>query len=579
MKGQFNNKDQAQSESLPPELRKRIEWIMIGFITLCFVAAGVAQNDPNQLKELNFQAQSEFQPTIKDAVKYGDLPEIKDTVRRIRDVRYGISSSPLFPKYQVQPIQPARLQNEPLQKLYHSLLRVGYAPTYNMPLAEFLISNERSKNVSYGARLRHFSSNAHLQDVSYSGFSDNSARVFGKRFYKRHTLSGELGYSSNTVHYYGFDTSIYKVSERAFTKQRYQLIDPSIRLQSHYTDSSKINHNIGLGFYNLQNLDQESENNIRMQALGSMFVNREKLNIDLLTDFYNHKQANDTLNNLIVSLNPSFEAKGKKWLGNIGVGATIDHFRDRTRFYFYPMANVEYDIYESIVIPYAGVTGGLIKNSLRSLSTENPFVDSTVNYRNTNNRYRIYGGLRGNISSNVSYDARVNYSRFDSLHFFVLNYESTSIPNRFNVIYDNASLLNISGQLNYQVNERLGFTARGNYYLYKTDSLQRAYHRPDLDMTFSGIYNLKSKIILRADLFVFGQQFARRPVAGDSTLTFEPQLIKSWIDMNLEAEYRYSKMLSFFVRFNNIANQRYYRWDQYPRQRFNFMAGLTFVPF
>ena len=31
--------------------------------------------------------------------------------------------------------------------------------------------------------------------------------------------------------------------------------------------------------------------------------------------------------------------------------------------------------------------------------------------------------------------------------------------------------------------------------------------------------------------------------------------------------------------FNNIANTRYYRWEKYPSQRFNLMAGLTFIPF
>jgi hypothetical protein len=38
-------------------------------------------------------------------------------------------------------------------------------------------------------------------------------------------------------------------------------------------------------------------------------------------------------------------------------------------------------------------------------------------------------------------------------------------------------------------------------------------------------------------------------------------------------------MLGFFVQLNNIANQRYYKWDRYPSQRFNFMFGVTFVPF
>jgi outer membrane receptor protein involved in Fe transport len=58
-----------------------------------------------------------------------------------------------------------------------------------------------------------------------------------------------------------------------------------------------------------------------------------------------------------------------------------------------------------------------------------------------------------------------------------------------------------------------------------------------------------------------------------------PKQLNGLVDVNLEGEYRYSKMLSFFARVNNIANQRYYSWERYPTQRFNFMIGLTFVPF
>jgi outer membrane receptor protein involved in Fe transport len=116
--------------------------------------------------------------------------------------------------------------------------------------------------------------------------------------------------------------------------------------------------------------------------------------------------------------------------------------------------------------------------------------------------------------------------------------------------------------------------------MYKPKNLTRAYHKPDFDLTLSTVYNLKSKIILKADVFVIGNRFALTQVASsDFVYTTEPKLLKGIVDVNLGAEYRYSKMLSFFVNFNNIANTRYYRWEKYPSQRFNLMAGLTFIPF
>jgi hypothetical protein len=564
-------------------VKKKASSLQITFaLTLLIFSFSINLNaQQSGISDLNYQAQSEFQPTIKDAVKFSDLPEIKDTVKRIKKLSYGINSVPLFPKYQVQTISSAKLQNEPLNKLYYSLLKVGYGPIYNMPYGEFWIGNTRSREMNYGAHLKHFSSTAHLEGVGYSGFSDNDINIFGKQFYKKHTLTGGFNYSRNVVHYYGYDTSINKLNDKLFTRQRYQFIEPTLKLTSHYTDSSHINHDIDLTYYNLQNLNRETENNIKLNAAASLFVNKEKLNINFLTDFYNHKQANDTLNDLIVSVNPYFEARGKKWEANIGLTGTLDNFKGATRFYFFPKLNIHYNVYENMLIPYAGVNGGLIKNSFRSLSKENMFVDTTLKYTNTNNKYNAFVGLRGNLSSKTSYDAKVTYAQYDSLQFFVINYNGANqIYNRFDVVYDNTTLLTISGNIAYRLKEKINISATGNYYLYKTKNLTRAYHKPDFDLTFSGIYNMQSKIIIKADLFFVGQQWALSPTTNnDNTLSFNPKQLKGWADANLEAEYRYSKLLSFFVKFNNIANQRYYRWDRYPSQRFNFMFGLTFVPF
>jgi hypothetical protein len=573
------SKTNKKKEFLDKRRKKQLEWALILLIILGYTVAVMAQTQ-NGINDLNYQAQSEFQPTIKDALKFSDVPEIKDTVKRIKDLKYGITSVPLFPKYQVQPIVQAKLQNEPLNKLYHSLLKVGYGPIYNMPYGEFWIGNTRSRETNYGAHLKHFSGTPHLEGVGYGGYSDNEINLFAKQFYKKHTLSGDFNYERNVVHYYGYDTSLNKL-ENDFTRQRYQFIQPKLRLVSHYTDSSKINHDIGLSYYNLQNLYRETENNIKFNANGSMYINKEKLNVNLLTDFYNHKQSNDTINDLIVSINPSFEAGGSKWHADIGLTGTLDNFKDKTRFYFFPKLNVFYNVYENMIIPYAGVTGGLIKNSFRTLSKENPFVDTTLYYSNTNNKYNAFVGLRGNLSSKTSYDAKVSYAQYDSLQFFVIDYSGTNqIYNRFNIVYDNTTLLTVSGQLKYQLKEKLNIIAKGNYYLYKTKNLERAYQKPDYDLTFSGTYNLQSKIIIKADLFFVGQQWALTQTQ-DTSGVYVPisKQLKGWADINLGAEYRYSKMLSFFVQLNNIANQRYYRWDRYPSQRFNFMFGVTFVPF
>jgi hypothetical protein len=315
-----------------------------------------------------------------------------------------------------------------------------------------------------------------------------------------------------------------------------------------------------------------------------MYVNKEKLNVNILSDYYNHrlnqKQGHDTINDFITTINPSFEANGKKWHADVGLSGTIDHFNGKTKFYFYPQLNAYCDVYQGILIPYAGVNGGLIKNSLRTMSKENPFIDTAIHYCNTNNKVNIFGGIKGNLSSTTSYDAKLSYSQYDSLNFYVMNYSGlNSVYNRFSVIYDNASLLNVSGQLKQQVKEKINLSITANYYYYKPKTLLRPYHKPDFSLTASGSYNMQNKFIFKADLFFMGNQWAYSQISDGITTSLKPKLINGWADINLEAEYRYTKMLSFFTKFNNIANQRYYRWERYPSQRLSFMIGLSFVPF
>lgn len=567
-----------QEQQLQKRRIRKMQWIFVLILILGYIGAALAQT--GGIKDYTMINESEFQPTIKDAVKLGDLPEITDTVKKITGINYGIHSTPLVSKYEVIPIDAAKMKNEPLSKLYRSLLKAGFG-NYTTPYGELWINSLRTREVAYGVHYKHLSSSSQLKEVGYSGFSDNEAEIFGKKFYKKHTLIGEFNYKRNVVHYYGYDTSENKLT-RDFTKQRYQLFEPKVTVQSHYTDSTKLNHAIKLGYYNLTDLYNVAENNVKLNTAFNTFINKERLFVNFDADYYNHKLPADTFNNTILKLNPYFAAHGKKWNVDIGLTAVLDMFSNQNaKFYFYPQLNAQFDVYESIIIPYAGVNGNLQKNSLRSLSNENPFVSSNLTYRNTNTKINVFGGLKGNLSSNMSYDVKAAYSKVDSMHFFVIDYSDlTTLDNKYKVIYDNTDLFTVGGQLKYQYKEKIHFIAKGNYYHYKTKTLLRAYHKPDFDLTLSAIYNLKSKFIIKADVFVIGNQFALTQVADDNFVyTTQPKLLQGVGDINLGVEYRYSKMLSFFANFNNIANMRYYRWEKYPSQRFNMMVGLTFVPF
>lgn len=551
------------------------------FIVTFFISVAMfAQPGSNGLNVEDIAVKSVFDAMVKDAVKQSDLPAILDTVKPLKDKPLSIQPRVIETNFKTQQIQPAKMVNEPLSKLYYSLIKAGFG-NYTTPYGEIWLNNLRSKEYIYGFHYKHFSSNYTSDKLGFAGFSDNDINLYSKKFYKKHVLSGDLNYYRNVSHFYGYPDSLKSTFPEtvAVSKQRFNTFEGKINLKSFYTDSNKVNHDIRLNFYNISDKFGTAENNILADAMLNLFVSKEKLNVYVATDYYNTKCKTDTVNDFIFRLAPYFEAGGNKWHVDLGLNVAIDKFSDTTaKFYFSPKLNVHYNVYNNFVIPYAGLGGGLEKNSFRSLTTANPFIISNPAYINTFNAYTVFGGLRGVLSSKTSYDSRVSYGNYKNMAFFLTNYDST-LSNKYNVSYNDVKMLQVNGQLKYQLKEKINVIAKGNYYKYSLDSNAYAWYKPDFDITLSGFYNLKSKIIMKVDLFYIAKQWSQQRVLENGIPKMQAVQLKGIADANVGAEYRYSKMLSFFVNFNNIGNMRYYRWEKYPTQRFNAMLGLTFVPF
>jgi hypothetical protein len=435
----------------------------------------------------------------------------------------------------------------------------------------------RSKEYAYGLRLKHLSSQTTLDGYDFAGFSDNEFSLYGKKFLKEHTLSGDFDYVRNVVHFYGFDNVLNVIEDKDFTIQRFNYFAAGAELKSHYSKPERYNHDVKINYYNLKDSYTASETNFKASGYLQTQVLKEILKVNASVDYYNYKMATDTINNTIISINPNFIATGAKYRASIGLTAAMDVFV-KSKFYFYPNIDLSYNIVDDIIIPYAGASGKLQKNSFKAIADENPFVLSDLSMTNSNHKYELYGGLKGTLSSKVAYNACVSYSSIKNLPMYVTDSKNI-MKNRFDVIYDDAELLNIRGEISYQQREKLKIIMRGEYFNYKMATEQKAWYKPQLELTVSANYNLKDKIVAKVDLYYIGSQFAKTFVSDASSsigMRVQPQELKGVFDANIGLEYRYTKKLGFFLNFNNIANYRYYRYNNYPTQRLGFMGGLSY---
>jgi len=524
---------------------------------------------------------SDFIPAIKsDVRKISETPAILDTSTPGPRIDYKLAPRKFDTYYDVEPIKAAKMDGEPLNKLYPGTVRGGIGNYFSL-YGEGWYNSTRSRENAWGVHVRHFSSSSSVGGTpGFSGFSDDDLSLYGKKFVGKHTLDADINYSRNSLYFYGNEPGAFDHS-RDSIHQYFDFVSANVGLLSHYQDKEKLNHSIRLKYYYLDDHYKTSENNLQFKGSAWRYLHEELVGLDVSVDYYNNHAPHDTSNMTIVHLHPFVGAEGEKWDLKVGLSAFAEYGRDVPFYSFVPDAEASYDIYKHILTPYVALEDGTVRNSYRNLTSENPFVNPNVvgGIQNTRYKYSIIGGLRGVLSSTTSYDAHASFGEVENAAFFV-NDTSDRMHNKFTVIYDDGRLFKLHGELAYQKTEKLRFLIKGDYIRYFLYHEVQQWHTPTTRITLSAHYNLREKILIKADLFALNEQYAPYYVPGTTvphSFVLQTKTLKPLVDVNLGVEYRYSKTLSAFVHFNNIGAVKYYQWNDYPTQTFNMMVGISFI--
>jgi hypothetical protein len=518
---------------------------------------------------------------VKDVTKKSADPATKDTVLAPPAFTYKLQPKQIPVEFTTDTIPAAKLASEPVSKLYRTYTRAGVG-NYGMLYGEIDAMSMRSKNGAWHAHARHFSAFTGPKDVQgFAGFSQTAVDLRGKRFLKKHTLGGNLGYDRNVVHYYGSaDTSL--SFEKKDIRQRFQLFTAGGELQSHLSGDEAINHHFRLDYHFLGDAFKANENNIRFVASGERIIRgNEFLTAELGVDYNRNAIPTDTALNTFGWLKPMYHAQNDLFDAAIGIGIYQESKvpgATGASTYFYPQGHISVKLLHNMLVPYFTLTGSLERNSYRSLTDVNPFLltSQSTALRNTQHKFDVAAGVRGSITSNLAYDIRAGRFELVNAPFFVNTVSAQDAQqNKFAIVWDTAQVFTAHAQLAWQQREKLNIIATADWFQYDMNSQQHPWHTPTLRLSLTGQYNLRDKIIVRMQTYYLNGQYAR---TADSTGTvYSAVLLKGLIDVNVGFEYRYTKFLSLFANFNNVASQRYYRWNAYPTQRFNMLAGLTFT--
>ena len=554
---------------------------------LCLVATGFSQEINTKVTVV-----SPYEPSISDASKINTMPQFTDTAAIRPAFNYTIHSEKLNVDFSPRPINPAKMVIDPQPKLYKSYLKMGIG-NYMTPMAELNISTLRSKNFSYGFYARHQSSHKDIKlknnQKVWGGYNDNVMLLYGKRIFEPFTVDASGGLKHNTVYYYGFNSDSAVVNPYNKNDYRQDIMDLNgkISLESHHPyDSNKLYYAANVGYdlvtdkFFLNGYFKNYEQGIRTNVLLKKNIKGFYTSLFAGVDYYGKSSSFNTSDNTIICIHPSVTRSSADWKFNIGIKTIVDKIDVSSLPYFYPDLKFEFNAIQDVVRLYFGLDGGMKVNNYGSIIYENPFIVPNLNVKNSNTKLNTFIGAKGSLSSKIEFNLGVSFSKIDNQYFFVndtinrffFNGDPSYIAgNQFIVVYDDIQWIRYFAEFNVMASDKFNMLGKLEVNDYKMFKQAYAWHMPAVKASLMPRYNLRNKILVSADLNYIGKRYARSPYQNGEIIVLEDM-----IDLNLGVEYRYTKMMSLFVRFNNLAAYKYYLWNQFPLQRFHVMAGFTY---
>jgi hypothetical protein len=546
--------------------------VLLTFFFINFITFNSSAQHKN-IDTIEYRVVEQANANISNGAKINSNPAIADTVKPSRKVDYSTIGSQFPTTYIPDALKPVQLKGEPLENQQHSMLNLG-GGNYNTAYLEYFFNSIRSRDWDYGFHLNHLSSTYTATNYGLSTFANNDVNLFAKKFFTNGTLTAQADYAERVVHDYGYNTmkdSLENTPSNDVTRERYNLFDGALKYASHYKDSTKINYDARLSYYNYSDVHNAVENNVDFNANLFAYIQKQRIDVKVITQYFNDANSVGSNHAWNLGINPYFSGGGKHWDAHIGLKAYLDAVNGGTDIY--PDLIARYHIADNALIIYAGIDGDKQYNSYKSLSTTNPFMQDTVSNQYTKTMYHLYGGFTGSITNQITYDINASQSQIKNMPLFITD-TLEILRNRFAVVYDNVQVTNVHLDISYQVKDDIRFILGGDYFQYVPSGQLQVWYHPTLKVNLLGEYTILKKYMVKAEVFYVNQQYAPEMVNGIMTA----KQLDGYPDLNLGVDYKYNKFLTAFLHLNNLANTSYYQWDNYPIQRFNFLLGvrLTF---
>ena len=553
---------------------KKTLFIVLFFITYTFVYS-------QDLKTTEIKVVESIKVSVPDAIKLNTKASFLDTSKQDKTQSYSFIDEVYYSNFITRPLVAAKLKSNNRIDINTASLRLSLG-NYSFKSAEISYNSKYKKTLSYGFRVLTNNSKYITEQDSYNAKNNNQQLyLFTKSTFIKHTISSSFKYE-NLVAQHDYSNILHNDSENSFT---YSKLFCSIN--SRNLESNRLAHKTSFMFSDLNSL---TENYIGISSEISNLSIYKPLN--LLIQFNNYLNYSNTETSFgrdktdvkIIDFNPSILMHKGGFNIDFGFNLGIENNESINTVDIFPLITINKELVDGILNISFGIDRSDYRNTISSLSRENPYIHSfglnsgsvndSIGYSHlleTTDIYETFFVLENQLSRNEFLDFKFSYGKILNFHYFDIKVIDSY--NRFSVNYINVWQLKLSANYYKKFNNLLSLKLSLDYVDWFDVIVP---HKSNFISTLELPFALRNKIKIIPSLSFLGKRQALQQ-SGD--LIYPPQFnlveLEEQYIIDLNINYNYSKKLSFHIDINNISNLKKELWNGYQQIGLNMIFGLN----
>jgi hypothetical protein len=504
---------------------------------------------------------SDFKPSLQNAAKINFTAASSSIDTSIIPLSYKVPSSNLFFSYDPIAIQPLALPTDSgLIWTNQHQIKIG-AGNLSSFLGEARFSFGDGKKSTTTIQADYISSKGNLFAQQYSKLNLDVISIINSPKGIEWTSHGY--FNSITQYKYGFKPASL-VFAKDDLKQIYNTLALEVGAKNKLPNQAAVNFHPQLNFYRFTDNNNGSENNLIFALpIEKIFSKFLSFKLTFNADIANTKFPSTSINNNLFSLNPALLFATPNFTINVGLRPSWDN----NNYTMLPNLMAEAKLKNSALLLQVGWDGNFQKNSYRSLVGFNPWIGPFASILNTQINQQ-YIGIKGSSGNHISYNARISLQQLKNQPLFL----NEAIDGKtFNTIYESSmNAIKLEGEFAYKLQDNWSIIGSANFTQFNAFSVNSyAWGLVPVEITGSTLWKPLKDLQVKADLFFLGGTMYK-------TATIPPSRLSPGLDLNMGGEFNIHTNWRIWLQMNNLFNNTYQRWNQYPVFGFNVMAGVVY---